>query len=73
MNRRATVLAPAALAAALLVVGSSSAGPEKIAFPAKWESFVLYSTLDRHDNKQFDQGKTFFAFHDVLLAKVWRV
>jgi amicyanin len=53
MNRRATVLAPAALAAALLVVGSSSAGPEKIAFPAKWESFVLYSTLDRYDNKQY--------------------
>jgi len=53
MNRRVTALAPIALAAALLVVGSSSAGPEKIAFPAKWESFVLYTTLDRADNKQY--------------------
>jgi plastocyanin len=53
MNRRATVLAPAALAAALLIAGPSNAGPEKIVFPANWASYTLYTTVDRPDNKQY--------------------
>ena len=30
----------------------SSAGPDKIAFPANWKSQVLYATVDRYDIKQ---------------------
>ena len=45
-------------AAAVLVVlagltASSSAGPDKVAFPANWKSFVLYNTVDRYDIKQY--------------------
>lgn len=49
----AVALVAVTLTAGLLVALPSSAGPEKIAFPANWEKFVLYSTLDRHDNKQY--------------------
>jgi plastocyanin len=35
------------------LVAPSSAGPDKIAFPASWKSFVLYNTVDRHDIKQY--------------------
>jgi amicyanin len=52
MCRAATVLA-VLVAVALLVAGPTTAGPEKIGFPAKWESFVLYTTLDRPDVKQY--------------------
>jgi plastocyanin len=31
----------------------SSAGPEKIAFPANYKDHVLYATVDRYDNKQY--------------------
>src|SRR6059036_3863185 len=31
----------------------SSAGPEKIAFPARYKDHVLYATVDRYDNKQY--------------------
>jgi len=55
MNRRATVLAPGVLAAALLVAGPSSAGPEKITFPANWASYTLYTTVDRPDIKQYPE------------------
>jgi len=41
------------VAVAFLVTGPTSAGPEKIQFPAKWQSFVLYTTVDRADNKQY--------------------
>jgi amicyanin len=55
MSRVAAVVTGLAVvvAVALLVAGTTSAGPEKIQFPAKWESFVKYATLDRHDNKQY--------------------
>src|SRR5712691_3709665 len=36
-----------------LVVGPSSAGPEKIEFPANWEKYVLYTIVDRYDVKQY--------------------
>ena len=35
------------------VATGGSAGPEKIAFPAGWEKFVLYNVVDRYDNKQY--------------------
>lgn len=31
----------------------STAGPEKIQFPAGWKDHVLYTTVDRYDNKQY--------------------
>ena len=36
-----------------LLATGGSAGPEKIAFPAGWEKFVLYNVVDRYDNKQY--------------------
>ena len=52
MSRASAVLAVVVLVASL-VAGPTSAGPDKIQFPARWESFVLYATLDRYDNKQY--------------------
>ena len=31
----------------------SAAGPEKIQFPTQWKDHVLYTTVDRYDNKQY--------------------
>lgn len=42
-----------ALVAAVALAGPSTAGPEKIAFPANWKDGVLYATVDRHDVKQY--------------------
>jgi plastocyanin len=40
-----------ALTAALATRGA--AGPDKIQFPAAWKEHVLYTTVDRYDNKQY--------------------
>jgi plastocyanin len=55
MIRMTLVLAftAATLTAGLLGPLPSSAGPDKISFPANWETFVLYTTVDRPDNKQY--------------------
>jgi hypothetical protein len=53
MPRTITVAAATVLTAVTLLVSGSSAGPEKIAFPAGWEKFVRYNTVDRYDNKQY--------------------
>ena len=53
MNRGVHVAVAAVLVAVTLVATGGSAGPEKIAFPAGWEKFVLYNTVDRYDNKQY--------------------
>jgi plastocyanin len=37
----------------LILVGPSSAGPDKIRYPANWKDHVLYTTVDRYDNKQY--------------------
>jgi plastocyanin len=42
-----------AAAIALLAAGSTSAGPDRIAFPAGWKDHVLYNTVDRYDSKQY--------------------
>ncbi|MBI3635852.1 MAG: cytochrome P460 family protein [Candidatus Rokubacteria bacterium] len=39
--------------AGLFAAVPSSAGPDKIAFPANWKDFVLYTTIDRYDVKQY--------------------
>src|SRR2546430_10911186 len=41
------------IAVALLTARSSTAGPEKIEFPANWEKYVLYTIVDRYDVKQY--------------------
>lgn len=54
MTRRTQrTLAVLVLGAVVLVAQRSSAGPEKIAFPANYKSHVLYDVLDRHDTKQY--------------------
>jgi plastocyanin len=50
---RATGLTAAILIALVVLAAPSSAGPDKIQFPASWKSFVLYTTVDRHDIKQY--------------------
>ncbi|MGH7389580.1 MAG: cytochrome P460 family protein [Candidatus Rokuibacteriota bacterium] len=53
MSRGVTaVIAVLALLAGLYIAAPTSAGPDKIAFPANWKSHVLYTTVDRSDNKQ---------------------
>ena len=52
MRRLITSLAAVAVAAVLFAV-PSTAGPDKIAFPAQYKEHVLYTTVDRHDNKQY--------------------
>ena len=41
------------LTVAVLTVQRSSAGPEKIVFPANYKDGVLYATVDRYDIKQY--------------------
>lgn len=52
ISRRRTI-AVLALAAVALVAQRSSAGPEKIAFPASYKDGVLYATVDRYDITQY--------------------
>jgi plastocyanin len=52
MQRLATSLATIVVVGALYAV-PSTAGPEKIKFPAAYKEHVLYTTVDRHDNKQY--------------------
>lgn len=46
-------LALLVLGAVVLVAQRSSAGPDKIAFPANYKDHVLYDVLDRYDTKQY--------------------
>ena len=43
----------ALLIAVALTARSTSAGPEKIEFPSSWQSYVLYTIVDRYDVKQY--------------------
>src|SRR5262245_26105746 len=52
MRRLVASCAAVAVAAVLFAV-PSTAGPDKIAFPASYKDHVLYTTVDRHDSKQF--------------------
>jgi len=53
MSRAVTLVPASILVAVTLIATGGSAGPEKIAFPAGWQKFVLYNTVDRYDNKQY--------------------
>jgi hypothetical protein len=54
MNTRISALAAALAAAALTgLVTQVRAGGDKVAFPANFERGVLYTTVDRADNKQY--------------------
>jgi plastocyanin len=53
MSRAVSLVAAAVLVAVTLFATGGSAGPEKIAFPAGWQKFVLYNVVDRYDNKQY--------------------
>jgi plastocyanin len=52
MRRLVASLATIAVLAVLHVV-PSTAGPDKIKFPAGYKDHVLYTTVDRHDSKQY--------------------
>jgi plastocyanin len=52
MRRFIASLAAVAVVAVVHAV-PSSAGPDKIKFPAEYKDGVLYGTVDRHDNKQY--------------------
>lgn len=42
-----------AAATSLTLAVRGDAGPEKIKFPADWKRYVLYTTVDRYDVKQY--------------------
>jgi len=53
-HRRSVAVVP--LVAAILTVvfvARSTAGPDKIVFPAGWKDHVLYTSVDRYDTKQY--------------------
>jgi len=47
------MIAVLAVGGAVLLFGEVRAGGDKVAFPADFEKGVLYTTVDRADNKQF--------------------
>ena len=55
MTRRRSVVLAWLVAGGMttVVVPRGTAGPDKIAFPAGWKDHVLYTTVDRYDNKQY--------------------
>jgi len=54
MNTRIIGLSAAAAAAALIGLAAPvQAGGDKVAFPANYDKGVLYTTVDRADNKQY--------------------
>ena len=50
---RTMIAAALAAGGAVLLFGEVRAGGDKIAFPADFEKGVLYTTVDRADNKQY--------------------
>jgi plastocyanin len=52
MRRLVASLAAVGVAAVLFAV-PSTAGPDKISFPASYKDGVLYTIVDRHDTKQY--------------------
>ena len=53
-----TIAAAAAALAALAIAGPVGAGGDKVAFPENHETSVLFTTVDRADNKQFREFYT---------------
>ena len=52
-RKRIALVAGAATAATAAFVSGVAAGPEQIAFPTGYEKWMLYSTVDRYDSKQY--------------------
>ena len=65
MTRAPAFASLALLGAVLLVTVRSSAGPDKIAFPADFKKGVLYTTTDRYDIKQY---RELYATQDAVKA-----
>ena len=53
MDSRIATLAAAGAVAALVGLTAARAGGDKITFPAEYQKGVLYTTVDRADNKQY--------------------
>jgi plastocyanin len=53
MRRMRSVVTASVVGTVALLASAGSAGPEKVAYPANWKSFVLYNVVDRYDNKQY--------------------
>lgn len=53
MRRTVAVSLVFAAATSLTLAVRGDAGPEKIKFPADWKRYVLYTTVDRYDVKQY--------------------
>ncbi len=53
MRTHVTLAAIAGTAAALAIAMQARAGGDKVAFPADYAQGVLFTTVDRADNKQF--------------------
>src|SRR6185503_17752324 len=51
--RRLVVAASAMAIVMVALMARSDAGPDRIAFPAKFKDGVLYQVADRHDVKQY--------------------
>ena len=51
--RRLVASLAAGVVVAVLYAVPSTAGPDKISFPASYKDGVLYTTVNRHDNKQY--------------------
>jgi plastocyanin len=63
---RNAVIAGAALAAAVAIAATTvPSGPNKIMFPAGYDTGVLYATVDRYDVKQY---REFYASADSVKA-----
>ena len=60
-----TIASAAAALAALAVAAPVSAGGDKVAFPESHEASVLFTTVDRADNKQFREFYTSAAALDA--------
>src|SRR5262249_28450000 len=60
-----TIASTAAALAALAVAAPVSAGGAKVAFPENHEAGVLFTTVDRADNKQFREFYTSAAALDA--------
>ncbi len=53
-HRRSVAVVPLVAAIlAVVFVARSTAGPDKIVFPAGWKDHVLYTSVDRYDTKQY--------------------
>ena len=63
--RTRVTIASIAASAALAVVLAARAGGDKIAFPENYAKGVLYTTLDRADNKQYRELYTSAAAIDA--------